>query len=59
MDTFCFVTNFNLKQSKFLSNININKIKTTNVSIKKKQTLTTLNNICELDDQLLFAMISF
>ena len=57
MDTFCFVTNFNLEQSKFLSNVN--KIKTKNISIKKKQKFTTLNNLCELDEQLLFGMISF
>ena len=57
MDTFCFVTNFNLEQSKFLSNVN--KIKTKNISIKKKEKITTLNNLCELDEQLLFGMISF
>ena len=56
MDTFCFVTNFNLEQSKFLSNVN--KIKTKNISIKKEK-ITTLNNLCELDEQLLFGMISF
>jgi len=57
MDTFCFVNNFIRKQSNNVSNQN--KIKTKTISIKSKQTFTKFNNLCELDEQLLFGMISF